>query len=329
MKTLYFINLKGIFLCCLLALFGELAHGQLNSSLLAYYPFNGGANDVSGNNYNATTVTATITPDRNNIANSAYFFNGTQRIELPSGQLFDSPDFTVSLWFQATSNANPSGAVVQRIYAGATTVSGRQNFSMNYNLNGNNLVEMRSEPAVPIPGGLVLTAPNIINVGTWYHMVAVRDFANNEVRIYLDNIEVASSLIGFSPNLPSPLDIHSLGMYPTGVQGFVGKIDDVGIWGRALTTTEIDALFKGTDPTAVTTSLFPKIESGIDIYPNPCLEIVTIKLQSEESIEITSLEGKILRNSPAGKEHQLDVSGLNPGIYLIKAGNLTEKIVKN
>src|ERR1017187_5394463 len=57
----------------------------LTNGLVAYYPFNGNANDASGNGNNGTVYGATLTTDRFGISNSAYCFNGTSHyIEVPS-----------------------------------------------------------------------------------------------------------------------------------------------------------------------------------------------------------------------------------------------------
>ncbi|MBF0574179.1 MAG: hypothetical protein HQK69_10565 [Desulfamplus sp.] len=52
------------------------AHADLSDGLVAYYPFNGNANDESGNGNNGTVDGATMTADRNGNANSAYSFDG-------------------------------------------------------------------------------------------------------------------------------------------------------------------------------------------------------------------------------------------------------------
>ena len=49
---------------------------NLNSGLVAYYPFNGNADDASGNGNNAIFNNATLTTDRFGVPNSAYYFNG-------------------------------------------------------------------------------------------------------------------------------------------------------------------------------------------------------------------------------------------------------------
>jgi hypothetical protein len=48
----------------------------LNDGLVAYYPFNGNANDKSGNGNHGTVHGATLTEDRFGNADSAYNFDG-------------------------------------------------------------------------------------------------------------------------------------------------------------------------------------------------------------------------------------------------------------
>lgn len=47
------------------------------NGLLGWWPFNGNANDESGNLNNGTVHGATLIFDRNGISNSAYDFDGT------------------------------------------------------------------------------------------------------------------------------------------------------------------------------------------------------------------------------------------------------------
>ena len=58
---------------------------NVTDGLIAYYPFSGNANDNSSNGNDATVYGATLITDRNNMPNSAYHFNGTNRITLSSG----------------------------------------------------------------------------------------------------------------------------------------------------------------------------------------------------------------------------------------------------
>ena len=46
------------------------------SGLVGWWPFNGNANDQSGNGLNGVVTAATLAADRNNVPNAAYYFNG-------------------------------------------------------------------------------------------------------------------------------------------------------------------------------------------------------------------------------------------------------------
>ena len=73
----------------------------LTNGLVAYYPFNGNANDASGNGNDGTVQGAVPTTDRFGNANSAYAFDGlTDYIELPlnTGNLNGLSRATFSAW---------------------------------------------------------------------------------------------------------------------------------------------------------------------------------------------------------------------------------------
>ena len=84
---------------------------SLTNGLTAYYPFNGNANDASGNGNNGVVNGATLTADRFGSPNSAYRFNGTSWIQLPDTVEPAQPSgLTLSAWVQADSGANAAGA---------------------------------------------------------------------------------------------------------------------------------------------------------------------------------------------------------------------------
>lgn len=85
--------------------------GLVETGLVAYYPFNGNANDASGLGHNGTVFGATLTTDRFGNPNNAYDFDGiNDYIEIPStGNLanpFDALTLTawvnVRSWYEAT-----------------------------------------------------------------------------------------------------------------------------------------------------------------------------------------------------------------------------------
>jgi hypothetical protein len=71
----------------------------LGNGLVACYPFTGNANDESGNANNGTVFNATLTTDRFNKPNRAYFFNGTNaRIQAPHSNSLNVGKITVAAW---------------------------------------------------------------------------------------------------------------------------------------------------------------------------------------------------------------------------------------
>ena len=70
----------------------------LSNGLVAYYPFNGNANDESGNVANGSVTGATLTTDRFGVSNRAYLFGRTTAyITVPRDGSFFTKDFTVSV----------------------------------------------------------------------------------------------------------------------------------------------------------------------------------------------------------------------------------------
>ncbi|OIN60058.1 hypothetical protein BLX24_04195 [Arsenicibacter rosenii] len=83
---------------------------SLTDGLVAYYPFNGNANDESGNNRHGTVHDATLTTDRFGNANKAYAFDGVNDwIDVAKDAAFQFNDFTLSAW--TTIVDKPSGTI--------------------------------------------------------------------------------------------------------------------------------------------------------------------------------------------------------------------------
>ena len=72
------------------------------NGLVGWWPFNGNANDESGNGNNGTVNGATLTADRNGKANSAYSFDGVNDfIEVAQNQTLNNvSSFSISIWYK-------------------------------------------------------------------------------------------------------------------------------------------------------------------------------------------------------------------------------------
>jgi hypothetical protein len=92
----------------------------LSDGLVAYYPFNGNANDASGNGNNGIVVGATLTADRFGNPNSAYSFNGTSDyIRVPnSSSLQLTNDFTLTAWINCQGSTGAAQDILTKHMAG-------------------------------------------------------------------------------------------------------------------------------------------------------------------------------------------------------------------
>jgi hypothetical protein len=82
---------------------------SLRTGLVAYYPFDGNANDQSGNGNNGVAYGASLTTDRFGNTNSAYTFDGiNDYIEVSSGSNFNFQTYlTISLWMRPLAPTIP------------------------------------------------------------------------------------------------------------------------------------------------------------------------------------------------------------------------------
>src|SRR5665647_1198410 len=84
----------------------SLSASALSQNLVAYYPFNGNANDESITGNNATVNGATLAADRNGSINKAYDFNGsTNWLQAPDNPVLDfgNGDFSITSFINAVS----------------------------------------------------------------------------------------------------------------------------------------------------------------------------------------------------------------------------------
>lgn len=77
----------------------EINTNSLTDGLVAYYPFNGNANDESGNGNNGIVYNAVLTRDRLGNPSSCYTFQGNAYIKVIDGSQFNFvDDFSLAYW---------------------------------------------------------------------------------------------------------------------------------------------------------------------------------------------------------------------------------------
>ncbi len=214
------------------------------TGLVGWWPFNGNANDESGNGNNGTVNGASLTSDRNGIANKAFNFDGVNdKILVPNSTSLNPTQITINVWIYALTDN------ITILEKGNESNASNHGYAITHN------------DEWQIQRGLK-TSFGDGNCNTTNHTVVWSDynfFTNNEwvmITVSIDNLGIIKhykngSLI-YTSNNNSPLNscnnpnstLRFGGPHwANDPEWFSGKIDDIGIWNRALTDCEIKDLY--------------------------------------------------------------------------------------
>lgn len=196
---------------------------NLDSGLVGYWPFNGNANDESGNGNNGIIIGATLTSDRFGNTNMAYRFDGDDFISAPRDPM---SSFTASAWIYIEQSQNHTPIIDANV--------------CNWELMLDNSLHPKF---IEFYGNCTynqLISSTSIDLNNWFQIASTYD--NNFVRMYL-NGKLISSFSDIS--LPSTSNSSFFfGSSPSGsTQYLKGKLDDIKIWNRALTPQELQTLY--------------------------------------------------------------------------------------
>jgi len=209
--------------------------------LVAWYPFNGNANDSSGNVHHGTVNGATQTSDRFGIAGKAYSFNGTSSyIEVPnsSNLLPSTGSYTFNGWFQLTSSNNGNAIYFFSMEDGNSDYSG---VSMFYDTTAHQIRFYYHYDDVWTHATIV-SAPYSLN--KWHQVTTTLDRPNLVAKIYVDGILV-NTYTTDNNNITanSNLQFGKRTIISTYDGKFTGNQDDIRIYNRVLSATEVQALY--------------------------------------------------------------------------------------
>ena len=218
-------------------------------SLIAYYPFNGNANDESGHGNHGTLQgdTPQLTTDRFGNANSAYMFGGYNNqgwVYVPNSSSLQlnnamSMSFWMNLsgydgmdgWGSYSTNANFAIICKEGDRNGfSTCVNKHEDGRLNINSWNNN-------------GSYGINTYQEYTLGEWMHCVVTIE--DNLSKIYINGVLQQDNIknqVDFSNanNCNMYIGIMRAGnmWYP-----FNGKIDDIALYNRALTPMEVNQLY--------------------------------------------------------------------------------------
>ena len=209
---------------------------DINEGLIAYYPFNGNANDYSGNGNNGTVYGAQLTSDKNGKHNAAYTFDGVNDfIKVPTSTSLENFDkeITINAWININKWFN-SGSVG---YFPILEKSDESSIGGLMNLHINTSTGIQS-----IYRGNIAYNNYKIPLNQWVYVSFV--CKNNTAYFYIDGNLIGKKQMNgnYSYKKNSPLiigkDIPGLVEYAN------GKIDEIRIYNRALSDSEIKFLYQ-------------------------------------------------------------------------------------
>jgi len=227
-------RLIGMILFCTFVYSG-MAYADINDGLIAYWPFNGNANDESGNGNHGTVYGPTLTYDMVGNPDCAYSFDGMDdHITVPDS---DSLDVTNGITIAAWINIEPRPHGGDHYIVDSREGYNQPGYFMNVDLNHAGLGTPKG------PGGFGIVVPD----GEWHHLAGTYDGVTTI--IYLDGMSVGNAPcgLGFTQSTATLM----IGTYyggPAGEDDFHGIMDELRIYNRALPLDEIEELVRETGP---------------------------------------------------------------------------------
>jgi len=203
------------------------------SGLIAYYPFNGNANDESGNGYDGILSGPDFSDDRFGSLNKSCNFDSYLEVIQLSSQILDGNNLvSLSLWIKKLNSYDVG------------VLSGSSSYHDN-----EFLIYIENGVVAPHIKGPKFFGQISIEDGTWHHIVVTRNSADGLVKIFIDGVldtqdNMDTGVIDINQNgLWLGNDQDFVGGGWTSSQQFIGQLDDIRIYNRILSEQEIIQLY--------------------------------------------------------------------------------------
>ena len=214
------------------------------NGLMAYYPLNGNADDVSGNGNTGVVSGAVPTANRHGTPNSALWFDGVNdNITIPSSpSLHPIDQMTIAFWIRVDrmqnnylsvlTKSNPANPLSSREYRVDLKFGGPVYYYFQVHSAGDGYEQHT-------------VFSNNLSGHEWMFFTAVIDRQNHVMKTYVNgvlNVETDDSYSSFNTN-DDPLMIAMESETWPDHSPFLGALDEIRLYNRALTPPEIQALY--------------------------------------------------------------------------------------
>ena len=302
-----------MYVICAIVAMAFSAYGQsfLTNGLVAYYPFNGNANDASGSGNNGVVYGASLTTNRFGNANSAYNFagNGTTYISVPSSpSLVITNTITMAVWIKSKGGGTYGPRIVSK---------GPPCYEINVSNTG-------TSPSANFDLQTLTTISTTISLAqtNWIYLVGTYD--GQSMKYYTNGgLAAQASITGAIGTNSEPLGIgenlddHS--------DCFNGAIDDVRIYNVALTSNQVSQLY------AYETTPIVFTNSPVSVTNN-LGDNVTLNIGSSGGSSLDYVWHFSGTNIDGGTNTILTITNLSPacfGNYYVSASNIVGTITSS
>ncbi|WP_337040270.1 LamG domain-containing protein [Emticicia sp. 17c] len=234
----------------------SLAQAPTNG-LLAYYPFNNSfGNDESGNNRHGTVSGGVYAmTDRFGNPNKASYFDGTGSIIAPWNILTGNAARTMSVWFKCSA---PSSSQYMLSWGRLNAASAASHLGTYFGTNG-----IRYLGFLGNSNDITLLDQFQYYDNRWHLMTFTYD--GSLMSLYLDGVRVIYYNTGVLLNTSNTSLVIGFGTTGTFNYYYTGSLDDIRVYNRALTPTEIQQMYLAEVAPSTTTDV---IKLGTNSFIN-------------------------------------------------------------
>lgn len=211
----------------------------ITNGLVAYYPFNGNANDESSNTHHGLVNGATLTSDKDGNLNASYSFDGIDDyilVDHTSDLNMENNELTICSWVNWQGPNGVDDEIVSKD-------TGYLKYGYQFRLINGSLALVICDGGNYTTVGILKTESQL-SYG-WHHVAGVYSDQLNLARLYIDGMIVAENT-AFTTSLDNSGNTRDLSIgswYQSDPHFWNGSIDEVFIYNRALTDTEVQTIF--------------------------------------------------------------------------------------
>jgi hypothetical protein len=202
-----------------------------------YYTNDGVARDTWTINKASSTPPPPPPPPPESKYNYAPYatLSGSNYTQVSSSTSLQLTTFSVASWFRTSTDFASNAFIVNKGGSGSDSTGQNMNYGITMSTTENINAELETRTGVDH----IITSPNRYNDGQWHYAVATYD-GTTTLRLYIDGVQVASKSTGGAvPDNTGTQPVRVGANSRAADRFFTGNADEVRVWNRALTSTEV------------------------------------------------------------------------------------------